>query len=203
MTAYTRSRGHEAYHDGVCWRFIDTDELVDASNRPCARCGKPPTPEGFDACQGYVPGATSVCCGHGFSQDAVCIMEEIKINEGGKHSMDTARLQIPEHSLFMDAGPSRHFDNSKIPGRRNWWDLEVLQEGSSARQHCAHVAAVYFARRCITALSERSALIDTTGVVLRLSSRRYRKQVASLDAQILESRDQMHFWLEWGGVQIV
>jgi len=32
---------------------------------PCPKCGKMPTKEGYDACIGYVPGATSVCCGHG------------------------------------------------------------------------------------------------------------------------------------------
>jgi len=32
---------------------------------PCPKCGRMPTPEGYDACIGFVPGAASVCCGHG------------------------------------------------------------------------------------------------------------------------------------------
>jgi len=34
-------------------------------SEPCPRCGKARTPEGYDACIGHVPGAASVCCGHG------------------------------------------------------------------------------------------------------------------------------------------
>ena len=33
--------------------------------RPCKKCGKFPTEEGFDYCLGYIKGATSACCGHG------------------------------------------------------------------------------------------------------------------------------------------
>ena len=30
-----------------------------------ARCGRYPTPEGYDACMGYISGASAACCGHG------------------------------------------------------------------------------------------------------------------------------------------
>ena len=57
-------RGHLAEWDGEAWRYADTGEVAD-HDRPCVRCGKLPTPEGHDACLGYVPGVMDACCGHG------------------------------------------------------------------------------------------------------------------------------------------
>ena len=54
------------YYNSNTWLYCDTNKPEDEM-RPCARCGKPPTPEGYDACIGYVEGAISVCCGHGKS----------------------------------------------------------------------------------------------------------------------------------------
>jgi len=67
-------RGHKIYYDGETWRYADTHAPADDS-RPCARCGEMPTPEGYDPCIGYVPGAVSVCCGHGVAEP-ICVMEE-------------------------------------------------------------------------------------------------------------------------------
>lgn len=58
------SRGWDIYYDGKDWRYADNDKIMDDS-RPCKRCGRMPTAEGYDACLGHVPGATSACCGHG------------------------------------------------------------------------------------------------------------------------------------------
>lgn len=58
------SRGHEIYYDGTNWRYVDNNEIENDS-RPCKRCGKTPTKEGYDACLGHVDGVTSACCGHG------------------------------------------------------------------------------------------------------------------------------------------
>lgn len=71
-------RGHEIYWDyeRETWRYSDTGEEADDS-RPCKRCGKQPTPEGYDACIGYVEGATSVCCGHGVT-NSIRMMAPIK-----------------------------------------------------------------------------------------------------------------------------
>ncbi|GAA5819510.1 MAG: conserved hypothetical protein partial [Methanobrevibacter sp. CfCl-M3] len=44
--------------------YSDTKEIVNDS-RPCLRCGKLPTQEGYDQCIGYVERAQYVCCGHG------------------------------------------------------------------------------------------------------------------------------------------
>ena len=51
------------YIDGE-WLYADTMTIADES-RPCVRCGKMQTKEGYDACLGYIEGALSACCGHG------------------------------------------------------------------------------------------------------------------------------------------
>ena len=65
MSAHAYSRGHPIQYAAGCWRYSDTGEPIDGHERPCARCGKMPTPEGYDACLGHIDGATSACCGHG------------------------------------------------------------------------------------------------------------------------------------------
>lgn len=66
MAARQYNHGHEVVWDGSAWRYADTGELSDPDNpRPCPRCGRMPTPEGYDACLGHIPGAVSACCGHG------------------------------------------------------------------------------------------------------------------------------------------
>ena len=67
MSAVSYSRGHLVYFDGSQWRYRDNNNLVTAENRPCIRCGKYPTPEGYDACLEYVEGMKSACCGHGIT----------------------------------------------------------------------------------------------------------------------------------------
>lgn len=58
------SRGWEIYYDGNNWQYIDNNEIDDGM-RPCKKCGRLPTPEGYDACLGHIKGCTSACCGHG------------------------------------------------------------------------------------------------------------------------------------------
>jgi len=64
VTSY--SRGHKTYYNGSEWLYCDNNKPEDEM-RPCARCGKSPTPEGYDACLGYIEGVKSACCGHGVS----------------------------------------------------------------------------------------------------------------------------------------
>ncbi len=52
------------------WRWAESGRFMSrlahpAGDRDCAACGLPPTPEGYDACIGHVPGAVAACCGHG------------------------------------------------------------------------------------------------------------------------------------------
>jgi len=68
VTSY--SRGHEIYFDGYVWRYIDNNQ-IDCGQRPCKRCGKSPTREGYDACIGYIENASSACCGHGAEQSYI------------------------------------------------------------------------------------------------------------------------------------
>lgn len=68
ITSY--SRGHKIYYDGECWRYYDNKEIVN-NDRVCKKCGKKPTKEGYDACLGYIEGATHACCGHGVEEGFV------------------------------------------------------------------------------------------------------------------------------------
>lgn len=62
--ATSYQRGNLIRYDGQQWVYADDGTPADVE-RPCARCGRMPTPEGYDACLGHIPGATSACCGHG------------------------------------------------------------------------------------------------------------------------------------------
>lgn len=61
----SHSRGHKIYYDGSIWRYCDNNNPLDSEERPCKRCGRMPTTEGYDACLGYMDGVVSACCGHG------------------------------------------------------------------------------------------------------------------------------------------
>ena len=74
MTVTTLFRGHEVELIGQRWWYRDTGESANIE-RPCIRCGRPPTPDGYDACQGHVLGAISVCCRHGV-EDGYVMKEE-------------------------------------------------------------------------------------------------------------------------------
>lgn len=65
VTGYCR--GHKIIFINNDWKWADTMQSID-NERPCVRCNKPPTPEGYDACIGFVPGKTSMCCGHGVTK---------------------------------------------------------------------------------------------------------------------------------------
>lgn len=58
-------RGHKIisynYHD---WFYADDGTTANVE-RPCKRCGRIPTLEGYDACLGQIEGVVSACCGHG------------------------------------------------------------------------------------------------------------------------------------------
>lgn len=66
----TYLRGWELYYDGENWRYVDNDEIIDYS-RPCKKCGRTPTEEGYDACLGHIDDAKAACCGHGIHKPYV------------------------------------------------------------------------------------------------------------------------------------
>ena len=51
------------------WVYSDTREPI-MNERPCKRCGKLATPEGYDACLGHLPGVKAACCGHGIKDES-------------------------------------------------------------------------------------------------------------------------------------
>ena len=61
MTVKSSQRGHTIVFQDI-WRYEDGKPAT--IERPCVRCGRMPI-KGRDACVGHVPGASSVCCGHG------------------------------------------------------------------------------------------------------------------------------------------
>lgn len=73
ITSY--SRGHLIYWDGEKWRYADDDAPIEGNERCCARCGQPPTDEGYDACLGHIEGAKAACCGHGVGRPYVAYRE--------------------------------------------------------------------------------------------------------------------------------
>jgi len=73
ITAY--SRGNPITFINNEWVYEDGVALS-KEDRPCARCGKPPTEEGYDACLGHIDGVTSACCGHG--KEEAYVVELVK-----------------------------------------------------------------------------------------------------------------------------
>ena len=69
LGVYSLDRGHKITPagEGEDWVYEDTREPCE-HKRPCIRCGRPPTPEGYDACLGTLPGIQYACCGHGVSK---------------------------------------------------------------------------------------------------------------------------------------
>ena len=111
MTATSRIRGHAVTYSGGAWRTADG--LPVRTDAPCAACGKPPTPEGHDACLDTIPGAIAACCGHGHPEDAY-VMKESLMAEKNVHSCtlpgcDGTRLghdlaaEFPEETARFDA----------------------------------------------------------------------------------------------------
>lgn len=73
--ASSYTRGWLVYYDleERIWRYADTHKPVDRTHpRPCAYCGRLPTPEGYDACMGKIEGAIGACCGHGIQEPIIC-----------------------------------------------------------------------------------------------------------------------------------
>lgn len=70
-------RGHRIYWDELCesWFYMDDDKAAD-QDRPCPRCGRMPTKEGYDACLGYIPGVVSACCGHGVCEPFILYQDD-------------------------------------------------------------------------------------------------------------------------------
>ena len=77
ISSYIHGRKIFWVKDAEAWFYFDNGESADIE-RPCKRCGRLPTPEGYDACLGYIKGAESACCGHGVTEPF------IRMSIGGK-----------------------------------------------------------------------------------------------------------------------
>lgn len=77
MTITSHDRGWPTFWDGEQWLYEDNEQSV-RDDRPCANCGKEPTPEGHDSCLGFIEGAESACCGHGIQEKYIVYKKEQK-----------------------------------------------------------------------------------------------------------------------------
>jgi len=73
MVAKAYTRGNEIHFVG---EWVYEDGVSSTHERPCVRCGRLPTTEGYDACLGFIPGAVSACCGHGIEKSFVMMREK-------------------------------------------------------------------------------------------------------------------------------
>jgi len=71
MAVTSHARGNPITFTDKGWVYSDGTPISE-QERPCVRCGRMPTPEGYDACLGYIEGVKSACCGHGVD---ILIME--------------------------------------------------------------------------------------------------------------------------------
>lgn len=71
MTAKSNTRGHDVSFINNQWVYSDTLEPIENNERPCKKCKCMPTPEGYDACLGYIENAIHACCGHGIDHGYV------------------------------------------------------------------------------------------------------------------------------------
>ena len=105
MTARIHVRGHPAELRDGAWVFSDTGKSI-AIDRPCARCNRLPTPEGYDVCLGEVPGAQSACCGHGAEPGYIYIDgKRVEIGTMGTHPQNVS--STAPHCLFLEPPGAR------------------------------------------------------------------------------------------------
>jgi hypothetical protein len=67
MAATSFQRGNPIQWNSKKWIYSN-DRSSTKKEKPCIRCGRMPTKEGYDACLGYISNAKSACCGHGVEE---------------------------------------------------------------------------------------------------------------------------------------
>jgi len=68
ITSY--KRGYKIIWYKNRWIYADNKESIKIE-RPCIRCGRMPTEEGYDACLGKLPNVKFACCGHGIEERSI------------------------------------------------------------------------------------------------------------------------------------
>lgn len=80
-------RGHPYFYDQEEIEYY-LDTVEDTSEpRPCTKCGKMPTHEGYDACLGKLPGVSAACCGHGVEEGYILFVNGTTIR--GRFTIET------------------------------------------------------------------------------------------------------------------
>ena len=65
---YTNDNGKHWYYCDDNTLAISCEKPYIQNFRPCPKCNKMPTEEGYDACLGKIEGAKHACCGHGIQE---------------------------------------------------------------------------------------------------------------------------------------
>lgn len=76
MVAKSYSRGHEIINTEHGWVYEDNGKSIEIE-RPCVRCKKMTTKDGYDACLGKINGVSSACCGHGVEPSYSQILNKV------------------------------------------------------------------------------------------------------------------------------
>lgn len=103
--ATSYDRGWKTYFDGEVWRYSDNDEFCNGT-RSCFRCGRKPTPEGYDACLGKIDGIKFACCGHGVTSPSFVGDRRVPVQgifERGKWKVLPGTISYEEHFLAWEA----------------------------------------------------------------------------------------------------
>ena len=113
MSAKAYMRGNPIYYDGKDWRYTEDDTLADDS-KPCARCGKMPTAEGYDNCLGHIEYAKSACCGHGVEEPYVVYdakaylnqyLDQCKVIKSLERDLQNTKAEYDSISIALDGMP--------------------------------------------------------------------------------------------------
>lgn len=65
MVVTSYNRGNSIKYINEKWVYANDGTPIEEEERPCPKCGRMPTAEGYDACLGRVENCVSACCGHG------------------------------------------------------------------------------------------------------------------------------------------
>lgn len=100
MSCLFRARGHVCVlspgFPPIAHYENDGQRWEPGRERPCVACGLPPTPEGYDACLGFVEGASSACCGHGVEEPYGVVENDREVRgiEAARYFAEHARGRV-------------------------------------------------------------------------------------------------------------
>jgi len=76
MVVKSLLNGNTIIYNNDKWVYEDGTSIKET--HPCPKCNKLPTPEGYDACIGYIPDVKYACCGHGVNEGYKILNNETK-----------------------------------------------------------------------------------------------------------------------------